>query len=268
LQVLTADETTYACPAGLGASILHLTTTVVVAGAVPAAAAAAAAGGVAAARDAALAVAGAALAAAAQLLSDEWGGGKEVWHLAFALPLSGPPPPPLPLAGPYALLPPHALPSRAAVGWPPEVEGRVRGGLALPRLPYSLDPHPQLAAARRAFAALFPGDEPAAFLAPDAAAQLAQAEARGEATGDLEELQLAAALAADAHAEALRSANAAAALRALGARVEALEAALLGRAGGQGGEKTARSGGRNPGALEARLAVAEVRMAELLVKLE
>jgi hypothetical protein len=246
LQVLTADETTYACPAGLGASILHLTTTVVVAGSE------------AAARDAALAVAGAALAAAAQLLSDAWGGGKEVWHLAFALPL----------AGPYAR-PPYALLSRAAaVGWPPEVEGRVRGGLALPRLPYSLDPHPQVAAARRAFAALFPGDEPAAFLAPDAAAQLAQAEARGEATGDLEELQLAAALAADAHAEALRSANAAAALRALGARVEALEAALLGRAGGQGGEKTARSGGRNPGALEARLAVAEVRMAELLVKLE
>jgi hypothetical protein len=260
LQVLTADETTYACPAGLGASILHLTTTVVVAGAVPAAAAAAAAGGVAAARDAALAVAGAALAAAAQLLSDAWGGGKEVWHLAFALPL----------AGPYAR-PPYALLSRAAaVGWPPEVEGRVRGGLALPRLPYSLDPHPQLAAARRAFAALFPGDEPAAFLAPDAAAQRAQAEARGEATGDLEELQLAAALAADAQAEALRSANAAAALHALEARVEALEAALLGRAGGgrQGGEKPARSGGRNSAALEARLAVAEVRMAELLVKLE
>jgi hypothetical protein len=249
-QVVTADETTYSVPADLGASILHLTTTVAISSP-------RASSNDTASNDATTAVllaeAGDALAKAAHLLGQEWGNCKEVWHLSFALPLSKPP---LTPSTPSLTAPVNEcyLP-RMGAGWPsPETQvdggntttAPVRNSIVLPRDQYHFDPHSAVTTARQAFATLYPQDAPGAFLAPDEAAQQAQAEARGEVTGDLEEVELAAVLAADVKAEETR----AKALTDLAARVGALE--------------VSNDSSQRP---DARLTAAEARMEELLNKL-
>jgi len=210
-----------------------------------------------------LAQAGDSLAKAARLLGQEWGNCKEVWHLSFALPLSKPPAPTPPLEEAQCAPANEYYFPRVGAGWPlPEAQGNnttpsrstVCNGLVLPRDQYHFDPHSAVATARLAFATLYPQDPPSAFLAPDEAAQQAQAEARGEVVGDLEEVELAAVLAADLKAEEER----AKALADLAARVEVLEASN----DGNGGEDQLHHQGP-----DVRLAAAETRMAQLLSQL-